>query len=249
MSTTGAATAAPIPYTVGVNGTTPRQMQVAITIASGNSQTGPIPTTVTERESCPDTCPFYKKGCYGIYHLQGVHWRAVSDHERGVSWDQFIAQVRKFAPATLWRHNVTGDLPHKNGEIDAPKVGQIVKANNHKRGFTFTHHILTEQNVEVIRNANAGGFTINASTESVEVADQVMTQHGIPAVAVIPSTEKRRFFHTESGRKVIVCPAKIHKGKVNCSTCGLCQQADREFIIAFPAHGTAKKTVDAIVTP
>jgi hypothetical protein len=27
----------------------------------------------------------------------------------------------------------------------------------------------------------------------------------------------------------------------------LCQQADREFIIAFPAHGTAKKTVNEIV--
>jgi hypothetical protein len=222
-------------------------MQVAITLASGNSQTGPIPTTVTERSSCPTTCAFFEKGCYGKYHLQGVHWRAVSDHQRGVSWDKFISEVRKFAPATLWRHNVTGDLPHVFGDIDAPKVEQIVKANKHKRGFTFSHHVLNPHNLTVIQNANANGFTINASTESVEVADQVMTEHGIPAVAVIPSTESRRFFHTESGRKVIVCPAKIHKGKVNCSTCGLCQQSDREFIIAFPAHGTAKKTVDQIV--
>ncbi len=223
-------------------------MQVAITIASGNSQTGPIPTTVTERQSCPTTCAFFEKGCYGKYHLAGVHWRKVSDHERGVSWDKFISEIRKFAPATLWRHNVTGDLPHVFGDIDAPKVVQIVKANKHKRGFTFSHHVLNAHNVQVIKDANAGGFTINASTESVEVADQVMTEHNIPAVAVIPSTESRRFFHTESGRKVVVCPAKIHKGKVNCSTCGLCQQSDREFIIAFPAHGTAKKTVDAIVS-
>jgi hypothetical protein len=223
-------------------------MQVAITIASGNSQTGAIPVTVTERASCPTTCPFFEKGCYGKYHLQGIHWRAVSDHKRGVSWDEFIRQVSKFAPVTLWRHNVTGDLPHVFGDIDTPKVGQIVKANKHKRGFTFTHHVLNDHNVQVIQDANARGFTINASTESVEVADQVMTEHGIPAVAVIPSTESRRFFHTESGRKVIVCPAKIHKGKVNCASCGLCQQSDREFIIAFPAHGTAKKAVDAIVT-
>jgi hypothetical protein len=27
----------------------------------------------------------------------------------------------------------------------------------------------------------------------------------------------------------------------------LCQQSDREFIIAFPAHGTAKNTVNQIV--
>jgi hypothetical protein len=27
----------------------------------------------------------------------------------------------------------------------------------------------------------------------------------------------------------------------------LCQVADRQFVIAFPAHGTAKKTVNQIV--
>ena len=223
-------------------------VQVALTTASGNSNTGPIPTTVTEEASCAPTCPFLNKGCYGKYHLQGVHWRKVSNHERGVSWDEFIAKVRKFLPATLWRHNVTGDLPHIFGDIDSSKVDSLVRANRDKRGFTFTHHVLNTHNVAILKDANARGFTINASTESVEVADSVMSKHGIPAVAVIPSTESRRFFHTESGRKVIVCPAKIHKGKVNCSTCGLCQQSDREFIIAFPAHGTAKKAVDAIVS-
>ena len=127
-------------------------------------------------------------------------------------------------------------------------VDSLVRANKGRKGFTYTHHVLNTHNVKVIQNANANGFTISASTESVEVADSVMSEHNIPAVAVIPSTESRRFFHTESGRKVIVCPAKIHKGKVNCASCGLCQQPDREFIIAFPAHGTAKKAVDAIVT-
>lgn len=222
-------------------------MQVAITLASGNSQTGPIPTTVTEKESCPTTCAFFEKGCYGKYHLQGVHWRKVSNHERGVSWDQFITQVRKFVPNSLWRHNVTGDLPHILGDINPGMVDSLVRANRGKKGFTYTHHVLNTHNLKVIQNANANGFTISASTESVEVADKVMTEHNIPAVAVIPSTESRRFFHTENGRKVIVCPAKIHKGKVNCSTCGLCQQPDREFIIAFPAHGTAKNIVNQIV--
>jgi len=236
----------PTPILTSVHTTEP--MQVAITIASGNSNTGPIPTTVTERASCSTACPFYDTGCYGKYHLQGVHWRKVSNHERGVSWDEFISKIRKFAPNSLWRHNVTGDLPHILGDIDSPKVDTLVRANRGKKGFTYTHHVLNDHNLKVIQDANANGFTVNVSTESVEVADQVMSEHNIPAVAVIPSTESRRFFHTESGRKVVVCPAKIHKGKVNCSTCGLCQQSDREFIIAFPAHGTAKKAVDAIVS-
>ena len=121
-----------------------------------------------------------------------------------------------------------------------------MNANRGRKGYTYTHHVLNDHNINVIRESNANGFTVNASTESVEVADKVMTEHNIPAVAVINSEESRRFFNTESGRKVIVCPATIHDN-VTCATCGLCQKADREFIIAFPAHGTAKKTVNSIV--
>jgi len=74
-----------------------------------------------------------------------------------------------------------------------------------------------------------------------------MTEHGIPAVAVVPSDKTDRFYTTSSGRKVITCPATIHEN-VTCATCGLCQQSDRQFVIAFPAHGNAKKTVNEIVT-
>ena len=90
------------------------------------------------------------------------------------------------------------------------------------------------------------GFTVNVSTESVEYADKVMTEYKLPAVAVVNSDKTDRFYKTESGRKVITCPATIHEN-VTCATCGLCQVADREFIIAFPAHGVAKKTVNQIV--
>jgi hypothetical protein len=91
------------------------------------------------------------------------------------------------------------------------------------------------------------GFTVNASCESVDDADHVMTEYNIPAVAVVHSNQTQRFYTTTSGRKVITCPATIHEN-VTCSTCGLCQKADREFVIAFPAHGIAKKTVNEIVT-
>jgi hypothetical protein len=75
-----------------------------------------------------------------------------------------------------------------------------------------------------------------------------MTEHNIPAVAVVHSEETRRFFTTTNGRKVVTCPAALHPGKVTCATCGLCQQSDREFVIAFPAHGASKRKVNDIVT-
>lgn len=230
---------------LGVKGIPP--MQVSLTKVSSNAKTGPIPTTTSERASCPTTCPFYDKGCYAKSGPQALHWRKVSEGARGMQWDAFCKEITKLVRGQIWRHNVSGDLPHNGlGDIEADKVQQLVNANRGRKGYTYTHHVLNDHNINVIRESNANGFTVNASTESVEVADKVMTEHNIPAVAVINSEESRRFFNTESGRKVIVCPATIHDN-VTCATCGLCQKADREFIIAFPAHGTAKKTVNSIV--
>lgn len=221
--------------------------QVALTAVSSNAKTGPIPTSTSDRATCPTTCPFYDKGCYAKSGPQAIHWRKVSNAERGVTYDQFVEQVRKIQRGQLWRHNVSGDLQHNDGNIDYLKLRKLIDANKGRKGFTYSHHVLNEHNVICLQDANGMGFTVNASCESVDDADRVMTEHQIPAVAVIPSTESRRFFNTSSGRKVIVCPATIHEN-VTCSTCGLCQKADREFVIAFPAHGVAKKTVNEIVT-
>jgi hypothetical protein len=223
-------------------------MLTAFTPISSNAKTGPIPTTTSDRQTCPSTCPFYDKGCYAKSGPQALHWRKVSTGERGYIWEEFLGKVRNLKRGQLWRHNVSGDLPHDgNGIIDGDKVAQLVISNKGRKGYTYTHHILNDHNIQILQDANTKGFTINASCESVDDADRVMSDHNIPAVAVVPSDKTDRFYTTSSGRKVITCPATIHEN-VNCSTCGLCQQSDRQFVIAFPAHGTAKKTVNEIVT-
>ena len=222
-------------------------MQVGFTNASSNRKTGPIPTTTTEKSSCPDTCPFKEKGCYAKGGPQNIHWNAISRHERGYKWDEFLGLIRKINRGQLWRHNVSGDLPHSEGVINRDEVIGLVNANRGRRGYTYTHHVLNNENIAILQEANNNGFTVNASCESVDVADDVMSTHNIPAVAVVPSTESRRFFTTTNGRKVIVCPATLHDD-VSCSTCGICANANRSAVVAFPAHGNAKKTVDGIVT-
>lgn len=222
-------------------------MLTAFTPISSNAKTGPIPTTTSDRSTCWTGCPFYNKGCYAKSGPQALHWRKVSAGERGYEWDAFLRLIRKLNRGQLWRHNVSGDLPIvSDGVIDGNKVVELAEANRGRKGYTYCHHPLTETNLGIIKYANAAGFTVNVSTESVEVADRIMSEHKIPAVAVVNSDKTDRFYRTESGRKVITCPATIHEN-VTCATCGLCQQSDREFIIAFPAHGTAKKTVNEIV--
>jgi hypothetical protein len=221
-------------------------MNFALTAISSNVKTGPIPTSTSSRETCPATCPFYAKGCYAKSGPQALHWRKVTEGERGVNFQEFAAQIRKLQRGQIWRHNVSGDLPHILGDINAPMVEALTEANRGRKGYTYTHHVLNDHNLNVIKNANNNGFTVNVSTESVESADKVMTEHNLPAVAVVNSGKVDRFYRTESGRKVVTCPATIHDN-VTCATCQLCAKADRDFIIAFPAHGTAKKTVNEIV--
>jgi len=221
--------------------------QVALTAVSSNRKTGPIPTSTTEKASCSPTCPFLQKGCYAKGGPQNIHWSAISRGERGMVWSEFTSAIRKLKRGQLWRHNVSGDLPHSDGVIDSTKVASLVDANRGRKGYTYTHHILNNENLAIIQESNKNGFTINASCESVDVADSVMTEHNIPAVAVINSEESRRFFTTTSGRKVIVCPATVHDN-VSCADCGICSDANRSAVVAFPAHGIAKKTVNQIVT-
>ncbi len=223
--------------------------RVTITAISGNSKTGKITTTRTERPSCPITCAFYDAGCYATLGRERMQWDRLNRQETGVSWSEFLTTIRRIVPnGVLWRHNTAGDLPHLLGDIDYNALRQLVNANKGKKGFTYTHHLLNKANIAILQWANSKGFTINASCESVDDADRVMSEHNIPAVAVVNSEETRRFFTTTGGRKVITCPAALHPGKVTCATCGLCQQSDREFVIAFPAHGASKRKVDAIVT-
>lgn len=221
---------------------------LSFTEVSGNRKTGPIPTTMTERSSCPTTCPFYDKGCYAKTGHTVIHWRRLG--AKGFTWNEFIHKVKSLPKGQLWRHNVAGDLPHNDGVINYTMLRELMQANKGKKGFTYTHHdVSIHENHVAIETANLSGFTVNVSTESVEAADKIMSHetHPLPAVAVINSAESRRFFKTSSGRQVVVCPATIHDN-VTCNTCGLCQKADRKFIIAFPAHGVAKKTVNSIVS-
>lgn len=219
--------------------------QFSLTVGSKNKKTGGIPTSTSHKGTCPQTCPMWDN-CYAKAGPQHIHWSAVSKGERGSDWDAFIKQVKNLPNSQLWRHNVSGDLCHIDGTIDKNALGDLIMANAKKKGFTYTHHLLHSENINLIRIANNAGFTINCSTESVEQADRIMTEHKLPAVAIVKSTETRRSWKTENGRTVQVCPAQL-KDSMNCAKCGLCQDANRDYIIAFKAHGIYTKKIDKML--
>jgi hypothetical protein len=215
-------------------------LRVSFVVRSGNRKTGPIPVSMTSARTCPRSCPLYGRGCYAEQHMVSMHWRRISKG-KGLLWSTFISAVVALPAGQLWRHNEAGDLPGDDEEIDVNLFKQLLRANRGKRGFTYTHKPLTEQNVFLMLQANRLGFTVNASADSLSEADQKAAL-GLPVVVVLDHNAPTRGIRTPDGRHVVVCPAQT-RDDVTCESCELCYVAKRKSIVGFLAHGDRKKQI------
>jgi hypothetical protein len=209
-------------------------LRVKFVVESGNRKTGPIPVSMTSARTCPKNCAWYGRGCYAEQHLVSIHWRRLSDGD-GIDWYAFLMMVRDLPEGQIWRHNEAGDLPGDDGHIELGQLWGLVKANVGKRGFTYTHKPLNFYNVDLLKRANAKGFTINVSADTLADADRAIDL-GLPAVVVLPLDAPIKGNRTPAGRTVVVCPAEWNE-KVTCERCGLCAVANRKSVVGFRAHG------------
>jgi hypothetical protein len=220
-------------------------MNFHISLQSSNVKTGPMPVTTSSADTCPNACPLKAGGCYAKTSFLGMHWQKVTKGKRGEGFSAFLRQIRSIPSGTLWRHNQAGDLPGKGDRINKRELFRLARANKGKRGFTYTHKPPTWQNLSAIRGAIKEGFTINLSGNSLTHVDK-LAKHRLPLVTVLPSeTVQVRNLKTPKGLSVVVCPA-TRSEFITCRTCGLCQKADRGFVIGFPAHGSAAEKANAI---
>jgi hypothetical protein len=183
-------------------------------------------------------------GCYAESGPLALHWRKVTAGERGIDWESFVAIVDAMPLDTLWRHNQAGDLPGTGAAIDAARLTKLVRANNGKRGFTYTHKSMTADNRRAVREANDNGFTINLSANNLAHADELSDLDIAPVVVVMPRDAVNTL--TPAGRKVVICPAET-RDDVTCETCQLCARRDRNgIIIGFPAHGSGARRAESV---
>lgn len=236
------------PGNYGIRGSEPRRLlrvlapsgepRVTWVPKSGNKKLGGIPASIVSPEACPPSCGFYGKGCYAEFGASGHHWRNVE--HRGLLWGDFIDRVRALPAGQLWRYAVAGDLPGEGEAIDESRLGELVEANRGKRGFSFTHKRAA---YSAIRQANASGFTINLSADTLEEADAKWWS-GLPVATVLPA-DASGDIRTPAGRRVVICPAQL-RDDVTCASCQLCSVSSRKGIVGFRAHGQMKKTVTKI---
>ncbi len=218
----------------------------SFTRVSGNSKTGPIPTTMSERDTCPDNCGLKSSGCYAESGMVRMHWQKVSqDNPKSITIEQLAGNIASLPNGQLWRMNVAGDLAHENQLIDWIALFAIIQANKGKKGFTYTHHrvigrdIIASENRDSIRRANQSGFTVNLSADNLAQADELKALDCGPVVCIMP-TDCEKVTRTPAGNTVIQCPA-TYQDNLTCASCGICAVSTRQAIIGFPVHGTSKK--------
>ena len=212
--------------------------RIHLTLQSWNEKTGPMPVSTSSSDTCPPSCPWIKKGCYAKHGPLAWWWERINQGQRGSTWAAFLEQIRKLPKGTVWRHNQAGDLPGKGETLDISLLNALVIANQKKRGFTFTHKRLKKKTEkEAVKAANANGFTINLSADTIAEADQ-QANLDIGPVAVIVSDFDTMPKYTPEGRKLVPCPEQTVG--LTCLQCQLCAIPWRKSIIAFEAHSSGK---------
>ena len=219
-----------------------------ITPKSKNSKVGPMAVTTSTATTCPTSCPFKGNGCYADSGPLKLHWDKVTEGKRGDDWSTFIDKIKELPAGSKWRHNQAGDLPGDTKDLDSTKCVELAKANEGKRGFTYTHYDVLDnfQNAITVNMMNHLGFTVNVSANNLEHADQLCDLDIAPVATVLP-IEQTTNTVTPKGRKVVVCPA-TYKDDVSCASCMLCEKWDRNVVVGFPAHGTSKKKASVVAS-
>ena len=227
------------------------RLRFHLTLRSSNTKTGPIPVSTSGRQTCPESCPFRRNGCYADSGPLALHWAAVTNGSRGLPWREFLAAIRALPAGQLWRANQAGDLWKLGSTIGRAALAQLVEANRGRRGWTYTHHRRTPAVILAMRQATAQGFTINASCHSEQEADAAIA-NGLRAVFVVPAAEKRVQWSTADGNRAVLCPAQRTGpgfAGMTCERCRLCQARPQNVAIVFLAHSAGRRKAEAVLGP
>ena len=229
-----------------------------LTRVTRNRKTGPVPVSYSDTGTCPLACSLREGACYAKNGPVSMAWRRVD--QNGSKWAEFCETVARVIPrGRVWRHNVAGDLPGDLRRLDFSAIARLVRANAGRLGWTYTHYACTPEaakrgdcdrqsmihNQEVVAYANAYGFAVNVSVESLSEVDSVPSVLPV-AVILESSAHGTKVHYSPNGRKVVTCPA-TYREDTDCERCQLCIDPKRGFAIGFPAHGARKRTVDRIV--
>jgi hypothetical protein len=110
--------------------------------------------------------------------------------------------------------------------------------------WTYTHHDpFLGDNARILEEATRSGLTCNLSADSLAQAD-AYRETGLPTVVTVDENYPRAS-KSPGGNVVVVCPEQTGH-TASCATCprgGWCAIPDRDFIVAFRAHGARRSSI------
>lgn len=231
---------------------------------SSNPKTGNIIQSYSARSTCPNRCPLKGNGCYADSYHTSRQWDRCNDEEdrryirngNDLTLDLMSAvaiHAKRGEKSILFRHNVAGDIALPNSDmIDGERLNAIVESCNKVSsnlniklmGYTYTHCNLPIGNIEKVKDAQAKGFVVNFSCETIEEVKEVkLAGCNVVMTSVNPNETIKEL--KEDGLKALQCPAQTTDG-MNCKKCKLCARA-RDAVIIFEVHGNGSKKAKKVI--
>lgn len=205
---------------------------------SSNKKTGDISQTYSACSTCPVSCPFKGRGCYGENFTTKINWKKSNCTEKTLA-----KTMTEKGHTKIVRHNVAGDMCRPGtGELDSVLIRDLIKAwkATGVTAYTYTHVDKTQKNFSIVKRAIQNGFIVSVSCETMEQV-KACHENDVPSVLTIYEwTAKDKVTRRIDGITYRLCPACYDKN-VTCRDCGKCWKKGRKEVIVFPAHGRGKK--------
>jgi hypothetical protein len=205
-----------------------------------NSKIGSVSATYSSQSSCPNSCPFFNKGCYAELGLTGIHTNKLnrSDITDPVEIAKVEAsEIKKLSGKKHLRIHVVGDCATDECAkiVSGAASEHMSKHNMMAWTYTHAHNVKRESwsNVSVLR--------------SCETLSQVEQSHneGFASAMVVTDFESNK--PHDIGNGFIGIPCRNQVSNVTCVECKLCLNdkalRKNKRVILFSAHGIRKNSV------
>jgi len=223
---------------------------------SSNVKIGPIPSTMSTFDNCPDTCAFKDNGCYAQNFIMGSIFKKLTNgtYANILTRKGLIDKLKELKDGQIWRMNTMGDLPvTKKKKIDRNFLRALTSIAKRTKPICYTHH----EDVESIKWANENGFPLILSLNSQSELDKYA---GVVPTAIVshPDTQIRKgedhgdykkrtnkafkdIREKHSDQKIFICPATYTD--TDCNNCGACSSMSKNHTVCFPSHGAKKNFI------
>lgn len=184
--------------------------------------------------TCPSTCALLDAGCYAQGGNVNLHQRGRYSLNDGAL---FLAGLAFIPPGATVRLHVSGDVM-LDGALDVDYLRAMIDGAAARPDVTFFGYTHAWKLIDRAVFVFPANFVLNASCDGPADVDAARAA-GWDTTTVVPSdTPWRREGDT------VVCPQQTVES-LSCAECKLCMRSDRSITVAFRAHGSGKKKVDA----